>query len=62
MDNYCKLQDGQEIKGNKTIIFSASKNPPSNDFIDLYNVLKRNVEVLEEVEKLLKQRSVNDEN
>lgn len=55
-DYYCKRQDGQEIKGNNTIIF---KNAPSNDFIDLYNVLKRNVEVLEEVERLLKQRSAN---
>lgn len=49
---YVKLQDGQEIKANKTIIFS--KNTTSNkDFIDLYNILQRNVEVLERVEKLL---------
>ena len=47
-----KLQDCQEIKANKTIIFSKNITP-NNDFIDLYNILQRNVEVLERVEKLL---------
>lgn len=41
------------VKANKTITFTK----PNDDLIDLYNVLKRNVEVLERVEKLLKERN-----
>ena len=49
-----ELKDGQIIKANKTIIFSKNITP-NNDFIDLYNILQRNVEVLERVEKLLEE-------
>lgn len=38
---------------NKTVIFPNSKEPINKDFIDLYDVLRRNVEILERVEKLL---------
>lgn len=54
MNNYtCERDKEQEIIGNKTIIFSTNKNKPNKDYIDLYNILKKNVEVLERVEKLL---------
>lgn len=49
---YVELKDGQEIKANKTILFSKNTTP-NDDFIDLYNILQRNVDVLERVEKLL---------
>lgn len=52
---YVKLQDGQEIKANKTILFSKNTTP-NKDFIDLYYVLQRNIEVLERVEKLLEDK------
>lgn len=59
MNNYtCERNAEQEIIGNKTIIFSANKNKPNKDFIDLYNILQRNVEVLERVEKLLEIQEV----
>lgn len=51
-NNTVELKDGREIKANKTIIFSKNTTP-SKDFIDLCNILQRNVEVLERVEKLL---------
>ncbi len=59
MNNYtCERDKEQEIIGNKTIIFSANKNKPNKDYIDLYNILKKNVEVLERVEKLLEGENV----
>lgn len=59
MNNYtCKRNTEQEIIANKTIIFSANKNKPNKDYIDLYNILKKNVDVLERVENLLEGKNV----
>ena len=59
MNNYnCETNTEQEIIGNKIIIFSANKNKPNKDYIDLYNILKKNIEVLERVEKLLEGENV----